>query len=173
MPMATRTRALLRYLHDNAATQAAIAAPPDKALLYAGNFFGPVWQEIEALRRTSPQVAEKVLLPDVLARVQLPGQAFPNLLAWAKDIDNLMPWKENGFIVWRALSGIFAANAVGVVSFYIGSGVTRDEKVFAATELAVLSRNPNIDSMTRDMLSYYQRCVQTKQADINVGFVGG
>jgi hypothetical protein len=30
-------------------------------------------------------------------------------LVWAKSLDRLVPWEQNGFIAWRALSGIFAA----------------------------------------------------------------
>jgi hypothetical protein len=49
-------------------------------------------------------VASKQLLPDVLAKIPTPGQPHPTLLAWAKALDALVPWKDNGFIVWRALS---------------------------------------------------------------------
>jgi hypothetical protein len=56
------------------------------------------------------------------------------------------------------------------VSFQIGSGVT-DQKVFATTELAVLSRNPNVDVITKDLISYYQRCVDSGNTDIGVGFL--
>jgi hypothetical protein len=94
------------------------------------------------------------------------------LLAWVKALDSLAPWKENGYTAWRALSGIFAANAIGTVSFYIGSSVTRAGKVFVATELPVLMRNPNVDAVTRDVLSYYQRCVQNGRSAINFGFIG-
>jgi len=41
----------------------------------------------------------------VLARIPTPGP-HPTLLAWAKAIDALQPWKDNGFVAWRALSGI-------------------------------------------------------------------
>jgi len=109
----------------------------------------------------------------VLASIATPGQAHSSLLAWAKALDSQAPWKENGFLVWRALSGIFASNAKGRVSFAIGSGVTKDEKVFAATELPVLLRNPRIDAVTRDILAYYQRCVQSGMHEINFGFIGG
>jgi hypothetical protein len=80
---------------------------------------------------------------------------------------------ENGFIAWRALSGVFSANAVGAVSFCVGSQVSREQKVFAATELGVLARNAKVDANTRALVAYFQRCVQSRQADINIGFVAG
>lgn len=52
-------------------------------------------------------------------------------------------------VAWRALSGILASNAVGTVSFAIGSGVTKD------------------------ILACYQRCIRNRQAAINFGFTGG
>lgn len=173
MPLLQPTKDLLRYLQKNPAVRASIAAPPNMTLLYAGSFFRPVWQELEQIKRTNPDVAAKRLLPDVLERIRTSGQPYPTLLAWVKALDTLIPWRENGYIAWRALSGIFAANAIGTVSFYIGSNVSRGEKVFGATELPVLMRNPNVDAVTRDALSYYQRCVQNGQCSINFGFIGG
>ena len=113
------------------------------------------------------------MLPDVLVSVKVHGHPYTDLLKWAQALDSQSPWQENGFIVWRALSGIFAANAVGAVSFLIGSGVTKNEKVFAATEIAVLARNPNVDAITKDILAYYQKCLQTKQPNMNFGFIAG
>jgi len=109
----------------------------------------------------------------VLARIQVRGAPHSNLLAWAQALDTQQPWAENGFIAWRALSGIFAANAVGAVSFAIGSPVSAANKVFAATEVSVLARNPNVDATTRDLVAYFQRCIQTRQDHINVGFIAG
>ena len=171
MPMLTQTKDLLRFLQKNPAIRSRIAAPRDKTLLYAGHFVRPAWQEIEQLKRTNPDVASKQLLPDVLAKIPTPGQPHPTLLAWAKALDALVPWKENGFIVWRALSGIYAANATGKVSFYIASNVTKSEKVFAATELSVLLRNPKVDAVSKDLLAYYDRCVKGGQSAINIGFI--
>ena len=70
-----------------------------------------------------------------------------------------------------APSPFFAANAVGAVSFCIGSRVRPEEKVFAATEIPVLLRNPNVDVLTKDVLAYYLRCMQTHQADMNMGLI--
>lgn len=95
------------------------------------------------------------------------------MLAWAKSLDALVPWKDNGFIAWRALSGIFAANAVGAVSFNIGSGITTEDKVFAATEVPVLARNPNVDPMTKDILAYYQRCIRDGRSNMNFAYYAG
>ena len=173
MPLQRPTKDFLRYLQQNAAVRAQIRAAPGRTLLYAGAFFRPVWQEIAMHKKSSPQVASKEVLPDVLARIRVPGAAYPNLLAWAQDLDHLQPWRENGFIAWRALSGVFAANAVGAVSFCVGSKVDRDEKVFAATEVGVLARNPNVDATTRDLVAYFQRCVQCGQPQINAGFIAG
>jgi len=173
MPLLQPTKDLLHFLQKNPGVRAQVRAAPDKTLLYAGTFFKPIWRELADLKRANAQVREKRLLPDVLAHIPVPGAAFPNLLAWAQDIDKLQPWKDNGFIAWRALSGLFAANAVGAVSFYVGSQVTKDEKVFAVTELSVLARNPNVDSTTKDVLAYYQRCLETKQANMNFGFIAG
>jgi hypothetical protein len=173
MPLLQPTRDLLGFLQRNPAIRSQIRAAPNQTLLYAGNFFRPMWQDLADLKRRNPQFAAKEILPDVLIRIRVQGQRHLNLLDWAKALDILQPWNENGFIAWRALSGIFASNAIGTVSFFIGSGVTRDDKVFAATEISVLARNPNIDAITRDALAYYQRCLQTKQANMNFGFIAG
>ena len=173
MPLLNQTKELLVYLQKNPAVRARIGARTDATMLYAGEFIRPMWQEMHHLKLTNPAAASKQLLPDVLAGIQTPGQQHPTLLAWAKALDSLLPWKENGFIAWRALSGIYASNARGSVSFAIGSKVTRSEKVFAATELSVLLRNPNLDANTRDILAYYQRCIQNGVENVNFGFVGG
>ncbi len=167
------TRDLLRHLHDHPSLRSQIAAPADKTLLYAGQWVRPVWQELAELRRSNPQVADKVMLPDVLGRLLTPGAPELTLLAWAKAIDKLGPWRDNGFVVWRALSGLFAANAKGTVSFVVGEGVSRADKVFAATELAVLQRNGHVDEKTQDILAYYQRCLDRGQSALNFGFIAG
>lgn len=173
MSLLPETKELLSFLQKNPGIRAKIAAPQNATLLYAGNFIRPVWQELEQLKRTNSALAMKQVLPDVLARIQTPGQVHPTLLTWAKALDALAPWKENGFIAWRALSGLFAANAIGTVSFYIGSNIAKSEKVFTATELPVLARNPNVDPITKDILAYYQRCVQSGQTAVNFGYRGG
>jgi hypothetical protein len=172
MPVQPRVKAFLAFLQKNPSVRQQIRAAPHRTLLYAGHFIRPMWQDIADMKRSSPQAADKETLPDVLARITLQDQPFPSLLAWAKDLDQLEPWSENGFIAWRALSGIFASNATGAVSFQVGSGVDRS-KVFTVTELAVLSRNPRVDAMTRDMLAYFERCIRSKEPGINFGFLSG
>ena len=172
MTLQPPVKTFLTFLQKNLSIRQQIRAAPNRTLLYAGHFIRPMWQEITDMKRSSPQAADKETLPDVLARVSLQGQPFPTLLAWINDLDKLQPWSENGFIAWRALSGIFASNAIGTVSFQVGSRVDRS-KVFAVTELAVLSRNPHTDAMTRDMLAYFEQCVRSKNAGINFGFLSG
>jgi hypothetical protein len=172
MPLKPDTKSILQYLNANRPVRAQIRAAPSQTLLYAGAFMRPAWKEIERMRHTHPETMRgKQILPDVLARIPAPGSGFPNLLAFAQDVERKVPWRPNGFIVWRALSGIFASNAVGAVSFCILSGITADEKVFAATELNVMLRNPKIDTNSRAMLEYNKRCIETKNAEINVSFI--
>lgn len=171
MPLEQPTKDLLVFLQKNPAIRDQIRAAPGKTLLYAGRFFKPMWQEISDLKRTNPQARDKETLPDVLSRIAVPSKPFSNLLLYVQDLERRVPWKPDGLTVWRALSGIFAANAVGAVSFQVGSGVKADEKVFAATEVYVLARNPNIDATTRDLLDYYLRCVKSKTTDLNIGFI--
>lgn len=171
MALLAPTRDLLVYLRTHPDLRGRIRARPGATLLYAGAFFRPIWKEILMHKQGDPQLASKQILPEVLATLTGPGMPHPNLLAWVQAIDALQPWAENGFIAWRALSGIFAANAVGAVSFSIGVPVSKANKVFAATEVGVLARNPNVDGTTRDLVAYFQRCLQSRQADLNVGFL--
>ena len=78
-------------------------------------------------------------------------------------------------LIGGSLSGIFASNAIGAVSFQVGSEVSQ-KKVFAMTEVSVLARNPRVDPLTKELLAYFQRCIHTRQTDIiniNVGFIAG
>lgn len=173
MPLTPETKQFLSFLRSNPNIRKLIAAPPNATVLYAGSFIRPVWKDLEALKLSSPQFAQKKMLPDALVSIGTPGTGHKTLLDWAKVLDAVQPWKENGFIAWRALSGIYASNAVGTVSFYIASGITKTDKVFAATELPVLLRNPNVAPITKDILSYYERCIQRGESAINFGFMGG
>jgi hypothetical protein len=170
MSLSSPVKEFLSYLQKNPATRAAIAAPPNQTVLYAGNFFRPIWRELLELKRSRPEFSSKRMLSEVLVQITVPGSRYSNLLAWAEALDRLVPWKENGFIVWRALSGIYASNATGAVSFCVGSGVTKANTVFAATELPVLLRNRNVDPITMDILRYYQRCIQQGQSAVNFGY---
>lgn len=123
-------------------------------------------------------MSKKTILPDILPQIRLQNAPHHDLLTWVKYIDSLYPqsyeWLKNGYIAWRALSGIFASNAQGSVSFMIGQGVSKiEKKVFAVTEIHVLDRNPNVDAVTKDAIQYYLRCVRTKQADISMGIIHG
>lgn len=170
------TLAFVQYLNANRTVTSQIRAAADKTLVYAGTFGSgigsrPMWRDIALQKRSNPELRDKEMLPDVLARVRVPGTRFASLLQYIEDLESRVPWKPDGFKIWRVVSGIFAANAVGKVSFQIGSGVKATDKVFAATEVRALMRNPNIDPVAKDLLAYYERCVAGKQADINVGFV--
>ncbi|HEX6708660.1 MAG TPA: hypothetical protein VF169_28240 [Albitalea sp.] len=171
MSMQPITRNLLEFLHKNPGVRARIRAPANKTLLYAGSFFKPMWQEIADMKRAVPQLRDKVTLTEVLAGIPLHGEPFAHLLAWVERVNDVQPWRDNGFVAWRALSGIFASNAVGAVSFQVGGGISKEAKVFAATEIAVLSRNPNVDAVSKDMLGYYQRCLELQQPSMNAGFI--
>lgn len=171
MSLLPQTRALFVFLKNNPGVRAQIAAPVNGTILYAGQIFKPAWKEVADMKLRLPQLSGRKTLPDTLQGVRLTGQPFPDLLQWAQSIDPLTPWRENGFIAWRALSGIFASNARGAVTFVIGSGVARAEKVFAATEVSVLARNPNIDATTRDLLGYYQRCILSGNSAMSVSFI--
>lgn len=179
MGLHPQTRALMEFLRQNPALRARIAAPRDATLLYAGQLIMPAWKEIERWKQSNPQVASKKTLPEVLSAIRLAGQPFPDLHAWVTaleplgPVDPAAPWKTNGFIGWRAVSGIFASNARGAVSFVIGSGITRQTKVFAATEIPVLLRNAHVDQLTRELVEYYQTCIRTGRSDIGVTFIAG
>jgi hypothetical protein len=170
MALQPGTRALLTILHAQPALRWQVRAAPDRTLLYSGSFFKPIWREISELKRSNPQLASKETLPEVLARLPVPGTTYPSLLAFVQDVED--PWQPDGYIVWRALSGIFASNAQGRVSLQIGSGVEA-KKVFAATELGVLLRNPHVDAVTKDLLAYFQRCIESRQPNVNLGFIAG
>lgn len=111
------------------------------------------------------------ILPEALARVPMPTPPHASLQAYVDTVVAQVPRNPDHFTLWRALSGIFAHNAIGRVSCYIGSKVDPTTKVFAATEVSVLLRNPNIDETTRDLLAYYQRCIRRGETGINVGFL--
>jgi hypothetical protein len=171
MSLEKPTQEFLSYLQAHPEIRRQIRAAPDKTLVYAGYFFKPMWKEIADLKHTRPEVADKDTLPDVLKRISVPGTSFPSLLAYVQDVEQRVPWKPDGFTLWKELSALYAGAAKGAVSFQIGSGVTPSEKVFAATEVDVLLNNPDVDPTTKDMLAYYQRCIQMGQSDINVGFI--
>ena len=170
MTLQAPTKDFLSFLRLHPEIRNQIRAAPGRTLLCL-LFFKPMWKEIADYKRAHPEVADKQMLPDVLTRITAPGTGYFSLLAYVQDVERQVPWQPDGFTTWRALSGIFAANATGPVSFQIGSGVHAAQKVFAATEASVLSRNPNVDPTTKDLIAYFQRCIQSKHADINLGFI--
>ena len=131
----------------------------------------PVWRELQQLKLSNLEVASLQMLPDVLKLIPAPDNSANSMKDYVESLTDSVPWRPDGFTVWKALSGIFASNASGRVYFSIGSGVTKDNKVFAATEIFVLLRNQNIDPLTKEIVSYLHWCVQIKRADINFGFL--
>jgi hypothetical protein len=177
------TKGFLKYLKANPQVRFRIRAERDRTVLYSGHFFRPMWQDIA----TGPEMAGKQTLEHVLKR-PMPVNGYATLADYVKAVLQQIEIREdkrldeatiqaNRDIIWRALSGIFASNAEGKVSFQIGKGVSKQlgpkgqRNVFAATELDVLLRNPHVDATTKDLLAYFKRCIQTKQADINLGFI--
>jgi hypothetical protein len=174
-----QTRDLLHFLHKNPIIRSNIKAPPDATLLYVGGFMRSMWLDIQMRRHpcfADPAYASKWTLADALRKIPTPGQ-HPTLEAWALHLDRLEPFEQNGYVAWRALSGIFCANAMGKVSFCVGTWDPADAdprkrlKVFPVTEIPVLLRNPRIDPTSRQMLEFYDRCVKGGQAAINVGYI--
>ena len=140
-------------------------------MFYAGSFMKPLWEELAEMKRRYPEVARKTTLGDALSRIPVSGLPASNLLAHVQDVEGRVPVRPDTFVMWRALSGIYAANAAGKVSFQIGSGITKDGRVFAATEMRVLLRNPHVDETSKDLLAYYERCIRTGEDVVNVGFI--
>jgi len=167
------TKQFLSYLQSNPGVRYQIRAAPDQTLLYAGSFFKPTWNEVAEFKRNHPEFARKETLGEVLALIKAPGSGHPNLLSYIQDVERRVPRLPDSFTLWRALSGIFASNATGAVSFYIGSGIDAKDKVFAVTELSVLSRNQKVDAATKDLLHYFERCIQSKQVNINFAYLAG
>lgn len=176
------TKEFLRFLQAHPEVRSRIRAGANQTVLYSGGFFKPMWKEV----KEDPEMAGKQTLEYVLNRRTPPGNGHATLadyvqavLQEVKDDKRLdePTVRANHTIIWRALSGIFASNAVGRVSFQIGEGVSKEidpkkpRNVFAATELDVLLRNPRVDATTRDLLAYFKRCIQSKEANINVGFI--
>jgi hypothetical protein len=171
MPLLLDTKNFLAFLRENPGLRKRIAAKPDKTLIYAGSFFKPMWKELGVVRT---QLKDKSfeLLPDVLDQLPSPPGTAGSLKTFVEALTARVPWKDDGFVIWRALSGIYASNAIGKVYVYVGSGVTRD-KVRAITEIHVLARNPNIDKTSMEVIHYLQNCIRTKNADINFGYTPG
>jgi hypothetical protein len=174
VPLLPETKNFLTYLQQRKDVRDRIKAGRDKTLLYAGDMFAAAWREIRAFQRTQPGTVE--ILHDVLAKLPAPPprpgtlQSYAEILAKKEEAAN---GARSGRVVWRTLSGIFASNAEGKVWFYTGSNVFTDTKVFALTEVAVLKRNSRISPESQDMLAYFERCVRTRNPQMNAGYLPG
>ena len=123
------------------------------------------------MKRTNAALMRKQTLHDVIETLPAPNTSHKSLLAYVEHVAGRVPDDDRN-ILWRALSGIYASNATGAVSFYVGSGVSKAEKkVFAQTEVSVIERNLNVDRLTRDVIAYYRRCVMTGKSDMNLGLI--
>lgn len=178
--------AFMQYLAANPGLRSRIGAPPNATLLYAGDTAQnglwkekkstPAYRKLETMKLTEPSLSQKKTLHDVIGTLPAPGTKFPSLLAYAEHVDQQVEKDGAGLaermLIWRALSGIYASNARGAVSFVLGDGVSREAlKVFALTEIQVLERNPYIDSITREMIAYLKTCVLTHKPNIRIGLI--
>jgi hypothetical protein len=77
------TKSFLKYLQAHPEIRDQIHAGRDRTLLYSGDFFRPMWQEINA--RIDPGLANKQIVTDVLERVAAPGSGYANMLAKIPD----------------------------------------------------------------------------------------
>ena len=166
-----QAKGFLTYLAKNPTLRNRIRAPRDKTLLYAGHLFKtPMFQAIKRDQLKDPQLRDKETLDVVLKRVPAPGTKYRSLYDYIDDVAKQVP-DADGFECWRVVSGIFAGNAAGKVSFQIGSKVDPKTKIFPSEEVKVLASNPNVDQTTKDLLAYFERCIAAGQTDINVGLI--
>jgi len=73
IPAQPATKDFFRFLSENLPIRIQIRAAPGKPLLYSGAFFKTAFKEIQERKRRDPQVADKEILADVLARNPVPG----------------------------------------------------------------------------------------------------
>jgi hypothetical protein len=172
LPMAIQpqTRDFLNYLQQNKGVRDLIRAERNKTLLYAGEFSGPIWSQVESFQRKHPGAVQ--ILPDVLKSIPAPTGHAGTLKDHVDALTHTVPSNDQ-LVIWEALSGIFASNAEGTVYFSVGSGIDPMDKVFPSTEISVLMRNPRVSAVPRQLVEYYQRCVREKKTDINTGFMPG
>ena len=171
MALHPETKSFLQYLQAKPTLRNQIGAAPDNAIFYAGKVNQAAWREINEMKLTDEVLMRKQTLHEVIGRLPAPGTQHISLLAYAEHVASRVPESDRN-ILWSALSGIYASNAIGAVSFYVGDGVSKAEKkVFAQTEVSVLERNPKVDDTTRDMIAYYKRCLLTGRTDMNLGLI--
>ena len=96
MALQAPTKDFLSFLRQHPEIQNQIRAAPGRTLLYAGSFFKPMWKEIADYKRAHPEVADKQMLPDVLARITAPGTGYLSLLAYVQDLSGRCPGSRMG-----------------------------------------------------------------------------
>ncbi len=169
------TRHFLNYLQKHPDLRARIRAPMGQTVAYAGTVATePVWQRLLRMQISAPGPNDFCMLPDILKRIMVPNDMFAavglitapsvrtmldfvNFLTGEGGLPKQVPWDPDGFIIWRALSGIFMSNAAGRVRLLVADVPNRDGKVFFKTEMFVLSRNPNIDPFSKGALDLLRK----------------
>lgn len=171
-PLAAPTKAFLAFLQKHPDLRQRIAAAPGRTVAYAGDFTdGAAWQRLQRRQIGAPGTNDFQMLPDVLRAIPCPPGLYaavslvtpPGVRTMYEYVGFLtgdkglgyvaqVPWSDDGFIVWRALSGIFMSNARGRVRIMLGDVAAPGEKVFFRTEVFVLDRNPNIDMFSREAI---------------------
>jgi hypothetical protein len=124
MSLEAETQAFLLYLDANQSVRSLIRAAPNKTLLYAGRFFGAIFEDLEKDKAKNANLAKLQTLSDVLMLVPAPPTcADRTLKSYVEGLLARVPERPDGFAVWNALSTIFAGNAEGRVYFTVGSGI--------------------------------------------------
>lgn len=163
------TRQFLNYLQKHPEVRAQIAAPPNQTVVYCGDLLRPAFHDYLDLRSKTPELRGRPLLPELLANIGVPDQTrYSNLLEW---IQAIQPYQPDGFIAWRAVSGLMCRQAKGKVTFIVGRGVSRDTKVFAATEVWNLAVNPHLHPETKELVAFYKACVLQGRTNIGISYV--
>ena len=170
MSLEAETQEFLDYLHANESVRSLIKAAPNKTLLYSGGFFQSIFNELEMEKRKNANLARLQTLSDVLELVPAPPRcADRTLKRYVEGLLTRVPERPDGFAIWKALSTIFAGNADGRVYFSVGSGISREDKIFATGEIEALLNNPRLADETRELVYYYHDQIQKGVLDINVG----
>ena len=160
------TKGLLSWLGRNPGFRAQIKAPPNQTVAYCGDFSGQAaFLRLLRLQLQDPRTNDFVTLNNVMKRLAVPQDLFkavglvtpPGVRTLADLVGHLtgeagpakVPWQPDGFVIWRALSGILMQQATGRVRLLIGDAPAPGEKVFYKTEMFVLDRNPHIDPWSR------------------------
>ena len=164
---ATPAKAFLAYLGKHLELRNRIRAFPNRSVAYVGDFSdGASWVRLLRRQWTDPRVNDYQMLPDVLNSIPCPRELYAavglvtppgvrTLLHYVQFLTGdgpypaQVPWPQGGFIIWRALSGIFMSNATGRLRLMIGDAPAPGTKVFFRTEVFVLDRNPNIDLFSK------------------------